>query len=248
MRNTFGAKNERSWWLRFHTQTAGVSLTAQQPEVNLIRTAIQALAGVLGGTNSLHTNSMDEALALPSEKAARLALRTQQVIAHESGAANTVDPLGGSYFVEQLTDETEKAAYEYFRKIEDLGGVIRAIEDGFFQREIADAAFRYQREIDDHERTIVGVNDYVMDEPLEIPILDMDPQGYDRQVERLADVRRTRDNRETARTLEALESALRSGENVMPYLLDAVNAYATLQECCDVMREVFGAYQEAAIV
>jgi methylmalonyl-CoA mutase N-terminal domain/subunit len=248
MRDTFGAKNERSWWLRFHTQTAGVSLTAQQPEVNLIRTAIQALAGVLGGTNSLHTNSMDEALALPSEKAARLALRTQQVIAHESGAANTVDPLGGSYFVEQLTDETEKAAYEYFRKIEDLGGVIRAIEDGFFQREIADAAFRYQREIDDHERTIVGVNDYVMDEPLEIPILDMDPQGYDRQVERLADVRRTRDNRETARTLKALESALRSGENVMPYLLDAVNAYATLQECCDVMREVFGAYQEAAIV
>jgi methylmalonyl-CoA mutase N-terminal domain/subunit len=248
MRDTFGAKNERSWWLRFHTQTAGVSLTAQQPEVNLIRTAIQALAGVLGGTNSLHTNSMDEALALPSEKAARLALRTQQVIAHESGAANTVDPLGGSYFVEQLTDETEKAAYEYFRKIEDLGGVIRAIEDGFFQREIADASFRYQREIDDHERTIVGVNDYVMDEPLEIPILDMDPQGYDRQVERLADVRRTRDNRETARTLKALESALRSGENVMPYLLDAVNAYATLQECCDVMREVFGAYQEAAIV
>ncbi len=248
MRETFGAKNERSWWLRFHTQTAGVSLTAQQPEVNLVRTAIQALAAVLGGTQSLHTNSMDEALALPSEKAARLALRTQQVLAHESGAANTVDPLGGSYFVERLTDQTEAAARAYFRKIEDLGGVLPAIESGFFQREIADAAFRYQREIDAHERTIVGVNDYVMDDPIEIPILDMDPQGYDRQVERLAEVRRSRDDRETSRTLKALESALRSDANVMPYLLDAVNAYATLQECCDVMRDVLGVYTEAAIV
>jgi methylmalonyl-CoA mutase N-terminal domain/subunit len=248
MKETFGARNERSWWMRFHTQTAGVSLTAQQPEVNLIRTTIQALAAVLGGTQSLHTNSMDEALALPSEKAARLALRTQQVIAHESGAANTVDPLGGSYFVEALTNQTEEAAYDYFRKIDDLGGVIRAIEDGFFQREIADAAFQYQREIDEHQRTIVGVNDYVMDEPIEIPILDMDPEGYDRQIERLNEVRRSRDNRETARTLKALESSLRNGDNVMPYLLDAVNAYATLQECCDVMRDVLGAYQEAAIV
>jgi methylmalonyl-CoA mutase N-terminal domain/subunit len=248
MRDTFGAKNERSWWMRFHTQTAGVSLTAQQPEVNLMRTTIQALAAVMGGTNSLHTNSMDEALALPSEKAARLALRTQQVIAHESGAANTVDPLGGSYFIEKLTDDTEAEAYAYFRKVEDIGGVIPAIEDGFFQREIAEASFRYQREIDTHERTIVGVNEYVMDEPLEIPILDMDPQGYGRQVQRLDDLRRTRDNRETTRTLKALESALRNGENVMPHLLDAVRADATLQECCDVMREVFGAYQEAAIV
>ena len=248
MKETYGAKNERSWWLRFHTQTAGVSLTAQQPEVNLIRTAIQALAGVLGGTNSLHTNSMDEALALPSEKAARLALRTQQVIAHESGAANTVDPLGGSWFVERLTDETEEQARAYFRKIEDLGGVLPAIESGFFQREIADASFRYQREIDTHERTIVGVNEYVMDEPIEIPILDMDPQGYDRQIERLNEVRRSRDNRETARTLKALEGALRTDENVMPYLIDAVNALATLQECCDVMRDVLGVYSEAAIV
>ncbi|HUF54111.1 MAG TPA: methylmalonyl-CoA mutase family protein [Dehalococcoidia bacterium] len=248
MKETFGAKNERSWWLRFHTQTAGVSLTAQQPEVNLIRTAIQALAAVLGGTNSLHTNSMDEALALPSEKAARLALRTQQVIAHESGVVNTVDPMGGSFFLEELTDQTEAEAYAYFRKVEDLGGVIPAIEDGFFQREIADAAFVYQREIDNMDRTIVGVNDYVMDEPLEIPILDMDPQGYDRQVERLNDLRRTRDNRETTRTLKALEGALRDASNVMPFLLDAVRADATLQECCDVMREVLGVYHEAAIV
>jgi len=248
MRDTFGAKNERSWWMRFHTQTAGVSLTAQQPEVNLVRTAVQALAAVLGGTQSLHTNSMDEALALPSEKAARLALRTQQVIAHESGAGNTIDPLGGSWFIESLTDETEAEAYAYFRKVEDLGGVLPAIENGFFQREIADAAFRYQREIDDHQRTIVGVNDFVMDEPLDIPILDMDPQGYGRQVARLNDVRRTRDNRETTRTLRALESACRDGTNVMPPLLDAVTAEATLQECCDVMREVFGAYTEAAVV
>jgi methylmalonyl-CoA mutase N-terminal domain/subunit len=191
---------------------------------------------------------MDEALALPSEKAARLALRTQQVIAHESGAANTIDPLGGSYFVENLTDETEADAYAYFRKVEDLGGVLPAIENGFFQREIADAAFRYQREIDEHERTIVGVNDYVMDEPLEIPILEMDPQGYERQVARLEALRRERDNRETARALRALEAACRDGVNVMPPLLDAVRAEATLQECCDVMREVFGAYTEAAVV
>ncbi len=248
MRETFGARNERSWWMRFHTQTAGVSLTAQQPEVNLIRTAVQALAAVMGGSQSLHTNSMDEALALPSEKAARLALRTQQVIAHESGVANTADPLGGSYFVETLTDETETAARAYFRRVESLGGVIPAIEDGFFQREIADAAYVYQREIDENERTIVGVNDYVMDEPVEIPILDMDPQGYDRQVERLNEIRRSRDNRETARTLKALEGALRNGDNVMPFLLDAVRADATLQECCDVMRDVLGIYNEAAIV
>jgi methylmalonyl-CoA mutase N-terminal domain/subunit len=248
MRETFGAKNERSWWMRFHTQTAGVSLTAQQPELNLIRTTIQALAAVMGGTQSLHTNSWDEALALPSEKAARLALRTQQVIAHESGVANTVDPLGGSFFVEALTCETEEEAYAYFRRIEDLGGVIPAIQNGFFQREIADAAYRYQREIDEKQRTIVGVNEYVMDEPIEIPILQMDPQGYDRQVARLNEIRRSRDGREAARTLKALESACRNGENVMPPLLDAVNADCTLQECCDVMRDIFGVYQEQTIV
>jgi methylmalonyl-CoA mutase N-terminal domain/subunit len=248
MRDTFGAKNERSCWLRFHTQTAGVSLTAQQPELNLVRTAVQALAAVLGGTQSLHTNSMDEALALPSEKAARLALRTQQILAHESGAANTVDPLGGSYFIEALTRETEDEAYDYFHKIEDMGGVIPAIENGFLQREIADASFRYQREIDNRERIIVGVNDYVMDEPIEIPILEMDPQGEERQVARLKDLRRTRDGREASRCLSALRATCREDKNVMPYLLDAANAYCTLQEMCDVMRETFGAYQEDAIV
>ena len=247
MRDTFNAKNERSQWMRFHTQTAGVSLTAQQPEINLMRTTIQALAAVIGGTQSLHTNSMDEALALPSEKAARLALRTQQLIATESGVPNTIDPLGGSYFVEKLTNDTEAETYDYFHKIDDTGGVLAAIENGFFQREIADAAFRYQTEIDRKERVIVGVNDYVTDEPVEIPILKMDPQGYDRQIERLDTIRRTRDGREAARALKSLEHVCRNGQNVMPPLIDAVNAYCTLQECCDVMREVFGIYQEAAI-
>jgi len=248
MKERFGAKNERSYWLRFHTQTAGVSLTAQQPEVNLIRTAVQALAAVMGGTQSLHTNSMDEALALPSEKAARLALRTQQVIAHESGVANTVDPMGGSYLLEALTQETEDEAYAYFHKIEDMGGVIPAIESGYLQREIADAAFRYQREIDTRERVIVGVNEYVLDEPIEVPILDMDPEGERRHIERLNRVRRERDGREASQCLRALESACRESENVMPRLLDAVNAYCTLGEMCDVMREVFGVYQENAVV
>jgi len=248
MKEQFGAKNERSCWLRFHSQTAGVSLTAQQPEVNLIRTAVQALAAVIGGTQSLHTNSMDEALALPSEKAARLALRTQQVIAHESGVANTVDPMGGSYFLEALTKETEDEAYNYFHKIEDIGGVIPAIENGYLQREIAEASYRYQIEIDQRERIIVGVNDYVMDDPIEVPILEMDPEGEKRQVERLNRIRRERDGREAARSLKALESACRNGENVMPRLLDAVNAYCTLGEMCDVMRHVFGVYHEDAVV
>jgi methylmalonyl-CoA mutase N-terminal domain/subunit len=248
MRERFGAKNPRSWWLRFHTQTAGVSLTAQQPELNLIRTAIQALAAVMGGTQSLHTNSMDEALALPSEKAARLALRTQQVIAHESGVANTVDPLGGSYFAEALTKEMEDEANRYFHRIEDTGGVLPAIESGFFQREVAESSYRYQREIDSRERVIVGVNEYVMDEPLEIPILEMDPEGERRQIEGLQRLRRERDNREASRCLRALEQACRDEENVMPYLLDAVNAYCTLGEICDVMRDVFGAYQEQPVV
>ena len=248
MRERFGAKDPRSWWLRFHTQTAGVSLTAQQPELNLIRTAIQALAAVMGGTQSLHTNSMDEALALPSEKAARLALRTQQVIAHESGVANAIDPLGGSFFAEALTKESEEEAYAYFHRIEDLGGVIPAIESGFFQREIAEASYRYQREIDSRERVIVGVNEYVLDEPLEIPLLQMDAQGEKRQVERLRRLRRERDDREAARCLKAVEKACRDQENVMPYLVDAVNACCTLGEICDVMRDVFGAYTEQSVV
>jgi methylmalonyl-CoA mutase N-terminal domain/subunit len=247
MRETFGAKNPRSWWLRFHTQTAGCSLTAPQPENNIVRTAIQALAAVLGGTQSLHTNSMDEALALPSEKAVRVALRTQQIIAHESGVTNTIDPLAGSYFVESMTNRMEAKAYDYFRKIEALGGVIPAIEAGFFQRELAEAAFRYQREIDTHQRVIVGVNDYTTDEPLTIPLLEMDPKGERRQIERLNRVRRERDNQAVEERLSALEDAARSEDNLMYPILDAVRAYATLGEIMDVFRQVFGEYRETAI-
>jgi len=248
MRERFGAQNPRSWWMRFHTQTAGCSLSAQQPEVNLMRTTIQALAAVLGGTQSLHTNSWDEALALPSEKAARLALRTQQVIAHESGVANTVDPLGGSFFVEALTNEMEEECYSYFRQIEDLGGVIPAIEAGFFQHEIAEASYRYQRQIETHERVIVGVNEYVMEEPIDIPLLEMDPAGERRHRERLERTRRERDNGRAKRCLEALRGACGGSDNLMPYILDAVNAYCTLGEVCGVMREEFGEYQETSVV
>jgi methylmalonyl-CoA mutase N-terminal domain/subunit len=250
MRETFGAKNPRSWWMRYHTQTAGVSLTAQQPEVNIIRTAIEALAAVLGGTQSLHTNSLDEAIALPSEKAVRIALRTQQVIAYETGVINTIDPLGGSYFVEALTNEMEREAYDYFRRIDDFGGVIPAIRAGFFQREIAEASYRFQQEVDSKQRIIVGVNEFIVDEPLDIPILRVDPtgEGERRQVERLRQLRRERDNREVTRCLRALEKACRGNENVMPYLIDAVKAYCTLGEICDVMRDVFGVYQEENII
>jgi methylmalonyl-CoA mutase N-terminal domain/subunit len=248
MKERYGAKNPRSWWLRFHTQTAGVSLTAQQPENNVVRVAIQALAAVLGGTQSLHTNSMDEALALPSEHAVRIALRTQQVIAHESGVTNTLDPLAGSYFVEALTNRMEQAACDYFHKINDLGGVLKAIELGYLQREIADAAARYQWEIDTGRRTIVGVNDYVTDEPLYIPILGMDPAGYGRQVERLNRVRRERDDVAVQGSLDALRRAAAGADNLMPLLLDAVKAYATLGEIMGAMREVFGEYMEPAIV
>ena len=248
MRETFKAKNPRSWWMRFHTQTAGVSLTAQQPENNIVRVAIQALAAVLGGAQSLHTNSMDEALALPSEHAATIALRTQQIIAHESGVTNTVDPLGGSYFVEKLTNEIEEEAYAYFRRIEELGGVLPAIETGFFQREIADAAFRYQQEVDNRQRTIVGVNDYVADEPLHIPLLEMDPQGYERQVARLERLRKERDNDAVRRALDDLRRAAEGTGNVMPYLINAANAWATLGEITDVFREVFGTYEEPTFI
>jgi methylmalonyl-CoA mutase N-terminal domain/subunit len=248
MRETFGAKNPRSWWLRFHTQTAGCSLTAQQPENNIVRTAIQALAAVLGGTQSLHTNSMDEALALPGEKAVHVALRTQQIIAHESGVTNTVDPLAGSYFVESMTNRMEAEAYDYFRRIEALGGVIPALEVGFFQREIAEAAFRYQREIDTHRRVVVGVNDYVADEPLTIPLLAMDPEGERRHLERLNRVRRERDNRAVEERLSSLENAARGNGNLMYPILDAVRAYATLGEIMDVFRQVFGEYREPMIL
>ena len=242
MRERFGA-NERSQWLRFHTQTAGCSLMAQQPENNIIRTTIEALAAVLGGTQSLHTNSMDEAWALPSEKAVTIALRTQQIIAHESGVANTVDPLGGSYFVEYLTNQMEKEVYKYFAKIESLGGVIPAIEQGFFHREIAQAAFRFQQEVDRKERIIVGVNEYVTDEPLTIPLLKIDKEGERRHLERLNRVRRERDNEKVAQTLAALRQAAEGRENLMPYILDAVRAYATLGELRDTLVKVFGEYK-----
>jgi len=244
MRHTFKAINPRSWLMRFHTQTAGVSLTAQQPENNIVRVALQALAAVLGGTQSLHTNSMDEALALPSEQAVTIALRTQQIIAEESGVANTVDPLGGSFFVEAQTNRLEAQAYDYFRRIDALGGVLPAIEKGFFQSEIADAAYRYQQEIDRGERKIVGVNAYQDEKPITIPILEMDPLGYTRQIERLQKLRIERDNGQVGQALDRLRLACQGTENTMPYILDAVRAYATLGEITAVMKSVFGVYRE----
>jgi len=246
MRHTFGAKNPRSWLMRFHTQTAGVSLTAQQPDINVVRVALQALAAVLGGTQSLHTNSLDEALALPSQHAATIALRTQQIIAEESGVANTVDPLGGSFFVEALTDRIEAQAYKYFHRVEELGGQLPAIEKGFFQSEIADAAYRYQMEIDRGLRKIVGVNAYEEEKPLSIPLLVIDPEGYRRQVSRLEKLRRERDSGRVGQALDRLRIACQGTENTMPYILDTVRAYATLGEIIRVMREVFGTYIEPA--
>ncbi len=242
-----GAKNPRSMWLRFHTQTAGCSLTAQQPEINITRVTLQALAAVLGGTQSLHTNSMDEALALPSEKAVRIALRTQQIIAEESGVTNTADPLGGSYYVEWLTDIMEDQVYKYFDRIAALGGVIPAIEKGFFQREIAESAYRYQKEIDNNIRTIVGVNKYQSQEPPNIPILKMDEQGEIRQINRLKTLRKTRDQTKVDTALENLRKAAACTDNLMPHLLACAHAYATLGETCQVLRDVFGEYKEAAI-
>ena len=248
MREGFHARDPRSWLMRFHTQTAGVSLTAQQPENNVVRVAIQALAAVLGGTQSLHTNSMDEALALPSEQAVTIALRTQQIIAEESGVANTVDPLGGSFFVEARTDAMEDEVLDYFRRIEELGGVIPGIEKGFFQSEIADAAYRYQREIEQGMRKIVGVNAYQEKKPVTIPLLEMDENGYNRQVARLAELRRTRDNGRVGQTLDRLRIALQGTENTMPCILDCVQAYATLGEIVGVMKEVFGVYEESTVI
>ena len=210
----------------------------------MVRVAIQALAAVLGGTQSLHTNSLDEALALPSEHAVTIALRTQQIIAEESGVANTVDPLGGSFFVEAQTDRIEAEAYDYFRRIEELGGVLPAIEKGFFQSEISDAAYRYQREIDAGSRKIVGVNAYEENKPLTIPILEMDPKGYERQVARLADLRKTRDSGRVGQALDRLRVACQGTENTMPHLMEAVHSYATLGEIVGVMKEVFGTYEE----
>jgi len=242
-----GAKKERSLLMRFHTQTAGVSLTAQQPEMNLIRVALQAMAAVLGGTQSLHTNSMDEALALPSEKAVRLALRTQQIIEEETGVTNTIDPLGGSYYVEWLTDRMEEETMRYFDRIERLGGVIPAVEKGFFQREIAEASYRLQQEIERNERIVVGVNKYQLEEPPEIPLLEMDEEGERIQMNRLKRLRKERNDGKVQRALERLRKAAEGEENTMPFILDCVHAYATLGETCGVLREVFGEYEEPAI-
>ena len=246
MRNRYAAKNPRSWICRFHTQTAGCSLTAQQPYNNVVRTAIQALAGVLGGTQSLHTNSLDEAWALPTEHAATLALRTQQVIAHESGVANTADPLGGSYFLERLTLDTERACYEYFDKIDAMGGMVAAIEKGFPQKEIHEAAYAYQRAVENKEKIIVGVNDFVSDEARPVDILVIDEGVARRQREKLAGLREKRDNARVRQTLEALSAAAATDRNLMPYILESVRAYATLGEMCDVLRKVFGTYEEPA--
>jgi methylmalonyl-CoA mutase N-terminal domain/subunit len=248
MRERYGAQDERSWKLRFHTQTAGVSLTAQQPELNIARTAIEALAAVLGGTQSLHTNAMDEVLALPTDKAARLALRTQQLLAYETGVANTIDPLGGSYFIEALTDEMERQAEVYFKRIEELGGVIPAIEAGFFQKEIADAAFRYQNELEQRKRLVVGVNEFKVDEEEPIEILRIDPQLESQQVARVRDVRAKRDQARWSTSLSQLRKAAAGTDNLMPYILEAVRAYATEGEIMNTLVEVFGIYTERAVI
>jgi methylmalonyl-CoA mutase N-terminal domain/subunit len=246
MRERFGAENPRSWLCRFHTQTAGCSLTAQQPYNNVIRTAIQALAAVLGGTQSLHTNSLDEAWALPTEQAVTLALRTQQVLAHESGVTNTADPLAGSYFVEKLTLDTERACYEYFAKIDAMGGMVAAIERGYPQKEIHDAAYTYQQAIERREKIIVGVNEYVSEDKRPIEILTIDESVARRQSQKLAELRRKRDALRVQSALEALGSAAGTDKNLMPYILECVRAYSTVGEMCDVLRRIFGTYEEPA--
>jgi methylmalonyl-CoA mutase N-terminal domain/subunit len=251
MRDRFGARSERSWKLRFHTQTAGVSLTAQQPYNNVVRTALQALAAVLGGTNSLHTNSLDEALALPTAEAATLALRTQQIIASESGVVNTVDPLGGSYFVEKLTEDMVDGAHAYFDAIDKMGGMVAAIERGFPQKEIAESAYRFQQSVERKEKVIVGVNDFIQADEPPIEILYIDEKAADVQLGKLERLRKTRDNDQVQRTLDALRETARSArpsDNLMPRILDAVRAYATVGEMCDALRQVWGEYEEVPII
>jgi methylmalonyl-CoA mutase N-terminal domain/subunit len=248
MRDRFHARNERSWKLRFHSQTAGVSLTAQQPYNNVVRTALQALSAVLGGTNSLHTNSLDEALALPTAEAATLALRTQQIIAHESGVANVVDPLGGSYFVERLTRDMEEGALAYFRTIDAMGGMVEAIERGFPQQEIAESSYRFQQAFERKEKIMVGVNAFVKQDDPPIEILYIDESTSDTQLAKLEALRKTRNNDAVKRTLDALRTSARTTENLMPRILDAVRAYATVGEMCDALREVWGEYEEVPII
>ena len=247
MKERFKAKKPRSWMLRFHTQTAGCSLTAQQPYNNVVRTAFEALSAVLGGTQSLHTNSLDEVLALPTEHSVTIALRTQQIIAEEIGVTNTIDPLAGSYFVEALTNKMEKEAMDYINKIDELGGILKAIEMGFPQQEIADAAYRYQEQIDKGEKVVVGVNKYTMENEPPIEILRIDPEVERRQLERLKKIKEERDNAKVKDRLGKLKTAAEKNENLMPYIIDAVREYATLQEICDVFREVYGTYRDPAM-
>jgi methylmalonyl-CoA mutase N-terminal domain/subunit len=248
LRERYGAKNPRSWLMRFHTQTAGVSLTAQQPEVNIVRTALEAMAAVLGGTQSLHTNSFDEALALPTEDAVRIALRTQQVIAHETGVVNTIDPLGGSYYLEDLTNRLETEAYDYFERIEKLGGVVAAIKENFFQCEIADASFRYQHEVEQKQRVIVGVNRYELEDEPQVDILRIDPALERKQIERVQSLRAKRDSAAVETALARVRSAASADDdNLMPPLLEASRAYATLGEMCDALRDVWGVWRETPV-
>jgi methylmalonyl-CoA mutase N-terminal domain/subunit len=248
LRDRFGAKNPRSWLMRFHTQTAGVSLTAQQPEVNIVRTALEALGAVLGGTQSLHTNSFDEALALPTEDAVRLALRTQQVIAHETGVVNAIDPLGGSYHVEDLTNRIEAEAYDYFHRIEKLGGVIEAIKQNFFQREIAEASFRYQSEVEAKQRIVVGVNRYELEDEPELELHRIDPTLEGKQIERVQALRARRDPAAAERELARLkDAAARDDVNLMPVLVDAARAHVTMGEMCDALRTVWGVWRETPV-
>jgi methylmalonyl-CoA mutase N-terminal domain/subunit len=248
MREQFGAKDERSWKLRFHSQTAGVSLTAQQPYNNVVRTALQALSAVLGGTNSLHTNSLDEALALPTAAAATLALRTQQIIAHESGVASVADPLGGSYFVERLTKDMEDGALAYFDQIDRMGGMVEAIELGFPQKEIAEASYRFQQAVERKEKIIVGVNGFIQEDESPIEILYIDESAADTQLAKLDALKKTRNAGQVGRSLDALRNAARTTENLMPRILDAVRAYATVGEMCDALRDVWGEYEEVPII
>jgi methylmalonyl-CoA mutase N-terminal domain/subunit len=248
MRDRFGAKSDRSWKLRFHTQTAGVSLTAQQPYNNVVRTALQALSAVLGGTNSLHTNSLDEALALPTAEAATLALRTQQVIAHESGVADVVDPLGGSYFVEKLTKDMEDEALAYFDQIDRMGGMVEAIERGFPQQEVAESAYRFQQAVERKDKIVVGVNGFVQTDEPPMEILYIDETASETQLAKLARLKQTRDTAAVRRTLDSLRSAARSTDNLMPPILDAVRAYATVGEMCDALRDVWGEYEEVPMI
>jgi methylmalonyl-CoA mutase N-terminal domain/subunit len=247
LRDRYGAKNPRSWLMRFHTQTAGVSLTAQQPRVNIVRTAIEALAAVLGGTQSLHTNSFDEALALPTEEAALLALRTQQVIAHETGVARVIDPLGGSYYLEDLTNRLEQEAYDYFRRIDELGGVVAAIRDNFFQREIAEASFRYQAEVEAEERIVVAVNHYELDQDEPIPILRIDPELERKQIERVGSLRARRDSARVEAALTELKQAAAGDRNLMEPIVAAAKGYATMGEMCEALREVWGIWRETPV-